>query len=105
MQRKKIQIRETPSTVTPVFADEAMVGISIKAVSKEGDVKKEGVVRLGFIDVLRGQMVAEIVLLPETAKALHRALEATLKKLDEELKSKEIPKPVKEGGISTEYIG
>ncbi|RLG45997.1 MAG: hypothetical protein DRO00_00225 [Thermoproteota archaeon] len=105
MQRKKIQIRETPSTITPVFADEAMVGISIKAVSRDGDVKKEGVVRLGFVDVLRGQMVAEIVLLPETARALYNALGATLKKLDEELKSKEIPKPAKKGEISTEYIG
>lgn len=81
----------------PLFADEVMLGVTLKA-SKEKDetgrIKKEGHVRLGFIDVMRGQMIAEVVLSSMTAKALLEILDKNLKKLDEELKSGEPPKEI-----------
>lgn len=84
-----------------------MVGVTVKA-SKEKDekgrIEKEGHVRLGFIDMMKGQMIAEVVLSSMTAKALLKILADNLKKLDEELKSKEPPKQVKVA-TTTEEIG
>lgn len=105
MEKKKLQIRGTPSQIKPVFADEAMVGISIKATKAGNEVKKQGVIRLSFIDVIRKQMLSEVVLLPETAKALHRVLGQTLRKFEEEIKSKELPKALIRKETSTGYIG
>lgn len=81
----------------PLFADEVVLGVSVKA-SKEKDekgrIEKEGHMRFSFIDAIRGQIIAEVVLSSMTAKALLKILDRNLKKLDEELKSEEPPKGI-----------
>jgi len=107
MEKRRIQIRGAPAIIKPLFADEVMVGITLKA-SKErnekGKIEKEGHVKLGFIDTVRGQFVAEVVISPMTAKGLMKILGDNLKKLDEELKSGELPKIAKTAA-TTEALG
>jgi hypothetical protein len=89
----RIQLSRQPTTVRPIFADEVMVMNTIRGSKDEkGNVTKEGYIRINFIDMLRKQSLGEFVLSPRTAKALMRILNNNLKKLDEELKSKELPK-------------
>jgi len=107
MEKREIQIRSAPAVVRPLFADEVMVGVTVKASKEKGEkgrIEKEGHVRLGFIDVMKGQMIAEVVLSSMTAKALLKILDDNLKKLDEELKSEELPKRV-EVRATTEELG
>jgi len=107
MEKREIQIRSAPAVVKPLFADEVMVGVSIKASKdrdEKGRIEKEGHIRLGFIDVMKGQMITEVVLSPMTAKALLKVLGDNLKKLDEELKSGEPPKEVTPK-VTTEELG
>jgi hypothetical protein len=103
----RLALKGTPTSIKPMFADEVMVSVGMKAVKDEkGKIKKEGVVRIGFIDMVRGQLLGEFILTPITANAFLRVLSANLKKLDEELKSEKLPeKPIikEEGTIS--YIG
>lgn len=107
MEEKKMKI-ELKATSTPLFADEVIVGTIIKAAkTKEGEIKKDGYIRFGFIDMAKGQIFAEVILSPITAKALLKILDDNLKKLDEELKSKELPKKPMEVAKTEEltYIG
>lgn len=108
MEKREIQIRGTPAMVKPLFADEVVLGVTLKA-SKERDekgrIEKEGHVRFGFVDVMRGQIIAEVVLSSMTAKALLKILGDNLKKLDDELKSEEPPKEaVATVATTEEYI-
>jgi len=94
-KKAQIAVKWTPSTVKPLFADEVMLGIMVKSTKGKDGVRKEGMVRLGFIDMVRGQAVAEIVITPITAEGLSKLLNDKLKELDKELKSKKMPeKPI-----------
>lgn len=109
-ERKKfnLQLNNMPSSVTPIFADEVMVGTMVKANKESNDVRKEGQVRLNFIDMMRRQSVAEIVISPITARNLVRILQENLSKLEVDLKSKELPKQQKMEEKTTDtisYIG
>jgi hypothetical protein len=104
---KEVKI-ELKATSNPLFADEVIVGTIIKgAKTKEGEMEKDGYIRLGFIDMAKRQVFAEIVLSPITAKALVKILDENLKKLENELKSKELPKAPMEVAKTEEltYIG
>jgi hypothetical protein len=107
-KKVNIQLNNMPTYVVPIFADEVMVGTLVKAVKEGNDVRKEGQVRLNFIDMFRRQSVAEIVISPITARNLVRILEENLNKLEADLKSSELPPQQKIEGGSTEnisYIG
>jgi len=107
VEKREVQIRGIPAMVKPLFADEVMLAVTLKA-SKEKDekgrIKKEGHVRLGFIDAMKGQMIAEVVLSSMTAKALLKILDENLEKLDKELESEEPPKEIV-ATTKTEEIG
>ena len=92
--QKQVQIEMHP-TVKPLFIDKAMVVIQLQA-SKEkdetGKIRKEGHIRIGFIDEMKNQVIAEVVMSLMTAKSLTKILDDNIKRLDEELKSGELPK-------------
>ncbi len=105
-EKKKvnIQLNNLPASIIPTFADEVMVGTMVKANKEGNEVRKEGQVRLNFIDMVRRQSVAEIVISPITARNLVRILEENLNKLEFELKSKELPEHPKIEEKSTESL-
>jgi len=75
----------------PIFADNVIVANVIK--SYEGDKKnkgkkKEGHVTLIFVDNLSHSAVTRVIISRQTAEALLKALEESLKKFDKELKNK-----------------
>lgn len=80
------------ATSNPLFADEVIVGTMVKARKVGNDVRKDGYIRIGFIDMTKKQIFSEIVLSPLTAKAFLKILSENVAKLEEELKSKEMPK-------------
>jgi len=95
--QKQIQIGVHP-TVKPLFADRLMVGTLLQSAKKRdetGKIRKEGHIRIGFIDGMKNQIITEVVLSLMTAKGLMKNLDDTIKKLDEELKSGEPPKMAK----------
>jgi hypothetical protein len=95
------------SVSIPVFADEVIVGRVVKAVKEGEEIKKDGYIRIGFIDMTKGQIFSEIVLSPLTAKAMIKILNENLAALEEEMKSKELPKKPLEtkGTEELTYIG
>lgn len=93
-----MNVRDTPGLVKPVFGDEIMVSFLVKK-TEQGN--QDPVVRIGFVDALRKQMVADIVVTPTTARALVKMLQGTLDKLDSAAKGK---MPVKKQEETT-YIG
>ena len=81
------------SDAVPIFADEVGVMVRLKAVQDEKkNVHKEGLIGIIFIDTVRQRVVGEFVVNQMTAIALRQILDETLKKLSDELKSKELPK-------------
>ena len=100
---KKIKIK-FKQNVNPLFADEVMVGIGVKATKRNERIEKEGYVRLGFIDMAKKEVFAEVILSRITAKALVEILKKNLEKLEKELKSEKVPKiETKESEFN--YIG
>lgn len=82
-------------TVKPLFADRLMVGTllqSSKQRDETGKIRKEGHIRIGFIDGMKNQVISDIVISLMTAKDLTKFLDDNIKKLEEELKSGEPPK-------------
>src|SRR3989344_5905469 len=110
MEEKKkvnIQLNNMPLQIAPTFADEVMVGTVVKAAKEGNDVRKEGNVRLNFIDMFRRQSVADIVISHITARNLVKILQDNVTNLETELKSKELPKQkIEEKSTeSLSYIG
>lgn len=92
MEKKHIPVAGTPGLVKPLFADAVQTTIGVK----ETKNKKEriGHVRLTFIDMLRRQVLAEIVIDHLHARELARILSENVKNLDIALKTgKHLPKP------------
>ena len=72
-----------------------MVATTIQSSKKKdetGKIRKEGHIRIGFIDRMKNQIITEVIISSMTAKDLTKILGETIKKLDEELKSGEPPK-------------
>lgn len=102
---KKVQENIAKSDIKQVYADEALVMGAVKArKGDDGKIKKEGNIRIAFIDMTTSQPVAKIVLSISTAKGLVNALAEQLKKLEEDLESKEVPRKPSEKPSLT-YIG
>ncbi len=97
------EIRIKPSR--SLYAEEVMVINTVKAEKDGEDVKKQGFMRLTFIDTLSGEAVADITVSNITAKALHKILSENLEKMDKDLKSKDIPEQQVPMRDTTNYIG
>jgi DNA replicative helicase MCM subunit Mcm2 (Cdc46/Mcm family) len=91
----------------PMFADEVVVGRIVKAVKEGDEVKKDGYIRIGFIDMAKRQVFLEVVLSPLTVEAMIKILKENLEALDKEMKSKELPaKPIESSKTEeVTYIG
>ena len=92
--QKQVQIQVDP-TIKPLFADKVMVATllqSSKEKDENGKIRKEGHVRIGFIDGMTNRVITDVVIGLMTAKDLTKILDDNIKKLDEELKSGEPPK-------------
>lgn len=92
--QKQIRIGVHP-TVKPLFADRLMVGTLLQSSKKRdetGKIRKEGHIRIGFIDGMKNQVITDVVISLMTAKDLAKFLTDNIKKLEEELKSGEPPK-------------
>ena len=105
MERKKLELKAKGN---PWFADEVAVLKGVKAIKEGNKVRKEGFIRLGFIDMVKREVFAEIVLMPSTVKALIELLKRNLEELEKELESNEIKLPKATKISKTEdltYIG
>jgi uncharacterized protein (UPF0264 family) len=89
-----------PSRTKPTFADEVMVSFVIK--NSKDSKKKDAVVRMGFVDSLRREIVSDVVVSPVTAEAMISILQATVKKMNDSLEGKVEKKAAEE---SANYIG
>lgn len=107
MEEKKQMKIEIKATSKPMFADEVVVGRVVKAVKEGEEIKKDGYIRIGFIDMTKRQVFSEIVLSPLTAKAMIKILDENIAAIEEEMKSKELPKKPIEATKTEEltYIG
>lgn len=78
----------------PIFADNVIVANVIKSEQqtqgkKNKRYEKEGYVTLIFVDNLSHSAIARVVVSRQTAEALQKTMDESLKKFDKELKSKE----------------
>ena len=87
-----------PSKVKPVFADDVVVSFIVKR-SKDGK-RVDSAIRLSFIDSMRKEVIAEVVISPVTADALSKILEGSLKRLDQAVEGK-----TRKREETTTYIG
>ncbi|MCX8194221.1 MAG: hypothetical protein N3G19_02555 [Candidatus Pacearchaeota archaeon] len=90
-EQKQEKIAIDIKRVIPIFADNVIVANLIKANQKSGKLnKKDGNVNLIFVDSLTHQAVSRIVVSKNTAEALLKALDDSLKRFDKEIKNKEV---------------
>jgi len=81
-----------------LFAEEFAVGVSVRAapIDKKGKkVRKEGMVKVFFLDAATQSVVSEIALTSITAKTLGNALLKNVANLEKELLSDKVAKKVK----------
>jgi len=103
---KRAQENIAKSEIKPLFADEAFVMGAMKVRKDDkGKMKKEGMMRIVFVDMTNMQPVASIALTMSTATGLANALNAQLKKIEEDLESKEVPKKQKTQDTPLTYFG
>ena len=102
---KKVQENLAKSDIKQLFADEALVMGTVKVgKTASGKVRKEGNIRIAFVDMTSAQPVAKVVVSVSTARGLVNALNEQLKRLEKDLESKELPKKPKKEPLLT-YIG
>lgn len=116
-QKEQKQVAIDIKRTVPLFSDNVVVANLIKSqlTSKDKEkkgkkIKKEGHITLIFIDSLTQQAVARIVISKQTAEALQKTLEESLKKFEKEIKAKETVKKTKVETIAAEkgkakYLG
>jgi hypothetical protein len=103
---KRVQENIARSDLKPLFADEAFVMGAMKVRKDEsGKMKKEGIMRIVFVDMTNMQPIAAVALALSTARGLANALSSQLKKIEEDMASKELPKKPKVPDTSLTYIG
>ncbi|MBI4441685.1 hypothetical protein HY639_05945 [Candidatus Woesearchaeota archaeon] len=87
-EQQKIHANLTTSDLKPVFADDVLVGQTIKQNKlPDGKMEKEGVITFFFLDMMTQKPIAKVVISRLTAQNLHNLLGDTLQKMIEELKS------------------
>ncbi|HDR53318.1 MAG TPA: hypothetical protein ENN60_01415 [archaeon] len=93
------------SKVTPIFGDDVLVSMMVKK-SRDGK-KKDGLIRVCFLDSARKEIVADVVMSPLTAEAMGNILMGSIKKLDDIMAGKKVdfPKPPVKKQDETTYIG
>jgi hypothetical protein len=102
---KKVQENIAKSEIQQIFADEAFVMGTVKVgKGSDGKIKKEGTIRIAFIDMTTMQPVSKLVVTLSTARGLINALNAQVVKLEKDLESKETPKKTS-AEPSLTYIG
>lgn len=95
IQQIEIAIRTTKEKC--LFAEEFAVGVSVRAAptDKKGKkVRKEGIVKIFFLDSATQTVVSEIALTSITAKSLGDALINNVAKLEKDLASNKVKKKV-----------
>jgi hypothetical protein len=89
--------------VPPIFAhDVAMSTITKTKKTKKGNIKKEAFTELVFIDAVRKSALARIVLPMSVLEDMPQMISESVKRIKEDLRSKEIPKSLKEEQEKTE---
>lgn len=87
-EQQKIHMNLTTTELMPVFADDVLVGQTIKQnKNHEGELEKEGVISFFFLDMITLKPVAKVVMSRLTAQNLCHILSDTLQKMVAELKS------------------
>ncbi|MBU2522965.1 MAG: hypothetical protein KKE23_01590 [Nanoarchaeota archaeon] len=92
------QVSVDVSKAVPLFADEVLIASKIKAFKDDKKVEKEGVIELLFLDQLSSppKAISRIVISRATAKSLLKVLDENVKKMEKDLKDKNLPKtPIK----------
>ena len=95
------QIQIDIKRALPLFADNVIVANLIKSEEKKKSKKKEGHITLIFVDTLTKQAVSRVAVSKQTAEALLKALDESLKKFDKDIPVKEKAKAKAE----TRYLG
>lgn len=76
-----------------LFADSVATALRLKAAKGEkGEVSKEGLVEIVFVDSVRQKAVTSVIVTRLTVKDLIAALSQTLSNFDKEMSSKAMPK-------------
>jgi hypothetical protein len=90
-----------------VFAHEVAISTVFRAEkTKKGKLKKESCTELIFIDGMKKQAIARIILPSATLKALPKLITENLKKIRKELQNKELPKSkVETKSTNASYVG
>lgn len=102
---KRVQENIAKSDIKQLYADEALVMGTVKiGKTSDGKIKKEGNVRIAFVDMTTANPVAKIVISVSTAKGLVNALSEQVKRLEKDIESNELPKKPSEEPLLT-YIG
>lgn len=100
---KKVQENLARSEEKLLFADEAIVMGAVKAYKHEGKIRREGSIRIIFVDMTTLQPVAKIAVSPSTANGLVKALSTQLERMKKELEREEAEPAITE--FSPTYIG
>lgn len=99
-QQVQIDIKRT----VPLFADNVIVANLVRNEEAKKGRKKEGHLTLIFVDTLTKQAISRVVVSKQTAEALLKTLDESLKKFDKDL-SREIKKVKAEPAARTRYLG
>lgn len=104
--KKKIQLQPK---APPLFADEVLVQSGIKYnPDKKARFRKDGMIRLAFLDMRSRSVISDVTMSPITAENLARILGEHVVKLEKRLKMKGMPKKPTETAMPTStqsYIG
>ncbi len=86
--QQRIQMSVATTEITPVYADDVLIGQTIKQNKlPDGTLEKEGLITFFFIDMITQKPVAKIVTSRITAQQFNHLLGDTLQKMNTELRS------------------
>jgi len=86
---KKVKENLDKSNVKNLFADEVIIMSSIKSSKIEEKIKKEGFIRLVFVDMLNQKPISSITISLTTAIGLINALQQQIQKIKKDLEIEE----------------
>ena len=93
--KKNIQQMNINYRVMPVFSDRSITASQVASLPKKGNPKKaerkEGTIRLIFIDSVTNSSVADVVITPIAAEQLVNGIRKSLEKLHSDIKNPDIP--------------
>lgn len=98
MNAQQIEMAIKTTSEKCLFAEEFAVGISVRAepIDKKGKkVRKEGIVKIFFLDSATQKVTSEIALTSITAKSLGNTLMKNVANLEKDLASNKIKKKAK----------